>query len=203
MIPILQKIADKISFSFLNRNNSSSSVTKQKSENQTGDIINLKDQAVFSKNQVGGQTAHTIINNKTPDRRIKNADTIINTLKKYPIAAYRLHYSPNDTEVRNLVKEIDNILLKIGWNKIDPIQRLAGPALPNGVTIFMLKPSESFIELNNQLYQSLGNKGVEGQVLQDLDNIFKIHGWPAIELPKNIEGVVIFVGPNPTCESLT
>lgn len=151
---------------------------------------------IFSIGQTGGQTAHTIINNKTPKRSILNPEHIINTLKQYPVATYRLHYSTSDAEAYSLACEIDNILLKSGWEKIDPVQRLAGPSLPEGITIFMLKPSESFVELNNQLWQALGNKGVEGQVLQDVDNIFKVHGYPAIVLPENREGVVIFIGPN-------
>ncbi len=161
-------------------------------------IENVNGDVVLSQNQSGGITAHTVtINDKTKKRSInKSIDVIVNELKKYPIAAYRLHYSSSDPEATDLANDIDEILKKANWQRIDPIQRIAGPSLPKGVTIFMLKKAEPMVTLNNQLWTALNNKGVEGQILQDIDNIFKIHGWPPVELPNGRDGVVIFIGPN-------
>lgn len=154
---------------------------------------------VISQNQTGGITAHTVtINNKIPKRSLKNSiDSIVKELKKYPIAAYRIHYSPNDPETNELANDIDKTLIDAGWQRIDPIKRLGGPNLPKGITVYMLRPEEPMLALTNQLWSALGNKGVEGNVLTDMDNIFKIHGWSPIDLPPGRGGVVIFIGPNP------
>lgn len=149
-------------------------------------------------NPINSQIAHTIVNERIQKRSVENfIFSISDKLKEYPPATYRLHYSSSSTEDSQLANGIDKILKQSGWHALHPIQRLAGPQFPRGITIFMLKPEEPIITLLNELYRVMGNKGVAGNVLQDLDNIFKIHGWDPVNLPDNQKGTVIFIGPNP------
>ncbi len=156
----------------------------------TGDVV-------ISQNQQGGITAHTVIT-KPEKRSIKASSiTLIDELKKYPVATYRLHYSSYDLESVELANEIDAILQEANWQRIHPIIRMGGHAFQKGVTIFMLKKDQEILALTNQLWYALGNKGVKGEIQTDLDNIFKIDGWSPQELPNGKNGVVIFIGPNP------
>ena len=93
-------------------------------------------------NSPGGiQAGGNVTINGIPKRDIKNSvDTISKELIKYPTAAYRLHYSTNDQEATELANEIDQILIKAKWRRIDPVQRIGGPSFPKGVSIFMLNP---------------------------------------------------------------
>lgn len=176
-------------------------VEKGKVKAKTAAPISLKDikgDVVISQNQTGGITAHTVNINKPEKRNIKTSfESIFSELKKHPNAVYRLHYSTNDVESVDLANDIDRVLQEANWKRIHPITRVAGPSFPKGITIFMLNESEEAVTLFNQLWISLGNEGVEGQVCKDLDNIFKIHGYPPVELPKGTNGIVIFIGPNP------
>jgi len=158
--------------------------------------------SVTSYNQQGGITAHSvIINNKPKKRDVKNFSAgIIEELKKHPVATYRMHYSTTDTEASELAQQIDKILTDAKWEKINPIQKLGGPSLPAGIKIYMLNAQEPGITLNNQLWLALKKSGVEGEVLKDVDNIFKIHGWPAVDLPEGRQGIVMFIGQNPENE---
>ena len=162
-----------------------------KIKNVTGDVV-------VSQNQTGGITAHTVNINKAQKRSIANSiGEISHVLKQYPIAAYRLEYSSSDPENNSLALEIDKLLIGLKWQRFDPVMRIAGPQHTPGITIYMLKQAEPMITLANQLWIALGSKGVEGQIVTDLDNIFKIHGWPPKEIPLDRNGVVIIIGPNP------
>ena len=74
---------------------------------------------------------------------------------------------------------------------------MGGPQFPAGITLYMLKAENPMIALSNQLWTALGNKNVEGQVLTDIDNVFRVHGWSPVDLPEGMNGVVIVIGPNP------
>lgn len=152
---------------------------------------------ITSINQSGGITAHTV-NFKAPKRTIvPSMMEITDKLKTLPAGAYRLHYMSSDTEAANLAHEIDKVLATSGWRTIGPIQRIGGPQLPEGVTVYMIKHVDPSITLFNYIYRALEERGVQGEVLVDVDNVFKVHGWPPVELPAGMEGVVIFIGPNP------
>lgn len=143
--------------------------------------INIKDisgNVIVSEYQSGGITAHTLNVTSGLNKRILTSKikSIIEELKNKPVVAYRLHYSQGDDEVNALANEIDQILSNSSWKKIAPIQRLAGPNLPKGITIFMLKPEEPIITLSNLLWETLGGQGVEGQVLTDVHNVFTFYG---------------------------
>lgn len=155
--------------------------------------------SITSYKQSGGITAHTVnLHNRSPRRNLRSSmPVIVEELKKHPVAAYRLHYSPGDTEAHELANDIDRILTEANWQRCDPIQRVGGPTFPEGITVFMLKPVEPIVTFLNYLWEALGRKGLEGQVLQDVDNVFKVHGWPPIELPAGRHGAVVFIGPNP------
>lgn len=154
--------------------------------------------SITSINQSGGITAHTVNVNKPPKRTIVHSRMkIIEELKKFSAGAYRLHYMSSDTEAANLAHEIDEVLTASGWRKIDPIQRLGGPQLAEGVTVYIIKDVDPPRTLLNHIYHALGERGVQGELLVDVDNVFKVHGWPPVELPGGMEGVVIFIGPNP------
>lgn len=159
------------------------------------------DKTVFvtSYNQSGGITAQTVNVHSAPPKRILKPFLLEMTeeLKKYPPATYRMHYSTTDTESFNLANELDSFLASANWERINPIQRLGGPSLPSGITLFMLRAENPGVALANILWQALGNKGVESQILQGIDNVFKVHGWEAIDLRPDRQGVVIFVGPQP------
>ncbi|MDP2336966.1 MAG: hypothetical protein Q8N05_11075 [Bacteroidota bacterium] len=142
-------------------------------------VSNVTGDVVVSQNQTGGITAHTVNINKAQKRSIANSiGEISQALKQYPIAAYRLEYSSSDPENNSLALEIDKLLIGLNWQRFDPVIRIAGPQHTPGITIYMLKQAEPMITLANQLWIALGSKGVEGQIVTDLDNIFKIHGWP-------------------------
>lgn len=152
---------------------------------------------ITSFNQSGGITAHTV-NLKAPKRTIVHSMMeIIAELKKFPVGAYRLHYMSSDTEATNLANEIDEVLAASGWRKIDPIQRIGGPQLPEGVTVYMIKNVDPPVTLLNYIYRALGGRGVQGEVLVGVDNVFKVHGWSPVDLSAGMEGVVILIGPNP------
>lgn len=161
-------------------------------------VKNVSGDVVISQNQSGGITAHTVNINKASKRSISNSiSEIVQVLKNYPIAAYRLEYTNSDPEINNLAMDIDKMLIGLNWQRFDPIIRLAGPQHPPGIIIYSLKSAEPIISLANQLWTALGNKGVERQIVTDLDNIFKIHGWPPKEIPADRNGVVIIIGTNP------
>lgn len=165
-------------------------------------IQNISGNVVVSENQTGGITAHTVNINNVPKKRDLSSSYlgIIGELKKYPISAYRLHYAPGDPEANNLANQIDDILTKIGWQKIHPVQKIAGLNMEPGINIFILKGrgEETFLALANTLNRALENKGVKAMYGDNLSNIFQIGGWSApVELPEGRNGVVIFIGPNP------
>ncbi len=154
---------------------------------------------VTSHNQSGGITAQTVnVHNAPPKRTLKPfLLNIASELKNYPPSTCRLHYSMVDSESYNLARELEELLALANWECVHPIQRLGGTPLPTGITLFMLRPENPAVSLANMLFQAFGNKGVEGQVLQDIDNIFKVNGRDAIDLPPDRQGVVIFIGPQP------
>ena len=164
--------------------------------------INIQDisgDVTVSNNQSGGVTAHTVnITTGLHKRTLTEKKSyIIQELKKKPIAAYRLYYSPNDPEINAFASEINQILTESGWKEISPIKIMAGTSLPPGVTVVVLKPEEPMVTLIDQVWNALGHQGVTGQILPDVENVFTVRGWPPVELPQGMNGTVIFIGPNP------
>lgn len=154
---------------------------------------------VVSYNQSGGITAQNVTVHNQPQRRTitPSISEIAAHLKQYPPVTYRLHYSTNDPEASRLAAEIDSLLALAGWDAVHPIQRMGGPSFPSGITLFMIERVEAVVALADALWRAFGNQGVEGQVLQDVENVFRVQGWAPIDLPHGRHGAVIFVGPNP------
>lgn len=173
---------------------------KKEEENKPNESIsveNISGDVVISQNQSGGITAHTVNNYGTPKRSLtQHKNEIVTLMKQFPIATYRLEYSTSDIDSNNLAVQLDSILLELNWQRVHPIMRLGGPPFEPGVSIYTIKDTEPMASLANLLWQALGNKGVQRIVLTDVDNVFRVHGWPAQELPDNKQGVVIVIGPN-------
>lgn len=152
---------------------------------------------ITSYNQSGGITAHTVILNKVSNRTIaSSANEIVEHLKRYNPGVFRLHYYSSDTEAVALAKEIEEVLTRSLWRMIHPIIKHGGPQLPEGVTVFMIKNNNPPIVLLNSLYKALGGYGVQGEILFEVDNVFRVGGWDPVNLSSGEEGVVIYIGPN-------
>lgn len=76
---------------------------------------------VVSQHQMGGQTAHTIINNALPPRRLSNAvaQDLVNKLKNFPPRECQVLRVQGDGEVALLAKQIRDVLQQAGWTAQD------------------------------------------------------------------------------------
>lgn len=161
-------------------------------------INKVNGDVVISQNQSGGQTAHTIINNvEKPKRSIKSfEDSIITELRKHPKAAYRFYYNPGTAEVNNLVNELDKVLIQVGWRKVHPFQRLAGPPLPNGITIQFVKQNETNTALVIELMKIPGLE-VKANYVEGVSDVINIPGLPRDYEPiEGVSDILISIGPN-------
>ena len=152
---------------------------------------------VISQYQSGGQTAHTIINIEKPKRSIKGfEDQVLMELKKHPRAAYRFCYNSNYAEVNDLVKELDNVFIQAGWQKLNPLQRLSGPPFPEGITIQFVKQNETNTALVAELMKIPGLK-VEANYVEGVKDVLNIPGIAKDYQPiEGVSDILIIVGPS-------
>lgn len=104
---------------------------------------------IFSNNQMGGQTAHSIVNVGRQPRRISQAaaNALIADLRKRPSEQVKLTGLLGDTESTNLTEIIENILNAAGWTT--RISSGAFNSLPKNIVITINKKSEEFDILIN------------------------------------------------------
>jgi hypothetical protein len=140
----------------------------------------------------------TYINNGPAKRLIRgSSDSIIEALQKQPKGAYQLYYLTNDPEAYNLAIELDNTLVKAGWQTIPPILLINKPGL-KGITVYVSKEQEPMITFVNRLSNALGNRGVGvSMVSEEKLNQIAIN-WNQINvIPMNVPTALIFIGTNP------
>lgn len=150
------------------------------SENVFGSIKNIFQGNVqigniTSINQSGGQTAHTIINAKKPQRTIVNVQKeLTKKLKLFP-QDYEIKLSNGDSEIKNFANEIKKMFNDAGWNNISFEYNLAG-FYPNGITVGVKEPRE---------------------IAQFIANAFGSAGLRvSYERVPKAEVLTIFIGPN-------
>ena len=135
---------------------------------------------VTSINQQGGQTAHTIINQR-PQRRALDESSkqlIIDELKKLPSESFHIWLANGDPEADFIAKQLKEVLISAGWEEKGFIYKLAG-SYPEGIEIAIgqnLSPSQQ--TLADLLYR-IGKLNISGKKYDDVTE------------------VTIIVGPNP------
>lgn len=72
---------------------------------------------IVSQNQMGGQTAHTIINNSPPPRRLSDAVTqnLVAALRRFPPRKCEVLRVQGDGEASALARQIRTTLQEAGW----------------------------------------------------------------------------------------
>jgi hypothetical protein len=141
---------------------------------------------------------NTYINNGPVKRVLRNSsESIIKSLQKQPKGAYQLNYLTNDPEAYDLALQIDNILVKAGWQTIPPNLLLNKPGL-KGINIYVSKEQEPLVTFVNSLSSALGNRGIGVSIVTEtkLSQIFL--DWNDADIiPKDIPAALIFIGTNP------
>lgn len=168
-----------------------------KSENKNMSKVNIQDSNLTNSPVIVDSTVN--IETKLQKRTLKAyTSTISEALKTKPKAAFRLYYMSNDSEVSNIAGEIRNILLNLDWKEIDHVETTKWPFPDNlGITVLSLQNTEPFTTLLTQISIALNNENVAGKLLTDRENIFTVGNWPAIELPRDMNGIVILISSNP------
>ena len=154
---------------------------ENKTMSEVIDIINRIN--IVSINQTGGQTAHTIINNKPLQRSISLDDrnTIIQALRRFPPGNYKIILPVNDPEADVLAKQIQGILMQAGWNETGFHYKILPGNFPLGVKLEYGQVATPSGENLGQILYSLKTLDIKGGIYQDL--------------PREL--VQIVVGPNP------
>ncbi len=120
-------------------------------------------------NPIHSQVAHTIINQKTPQRTISSIrPKLIERLRLSP-QGYQIHLSSGDSEMEIFAREIDSVFKEGGWTSMGFTYRLAG-FYPSGTTIEVKEVTEINQFIANILHsiglKIIGNKTPDSKELR-------------------------------------
>lgn len=101
-----------------------------------GQVTISRGSIIFTKDQKGGQVAHSIINIGKQQRQISQAaaNELISNLRKYPSERVDIVALMSDAETINLAHLLDDILKHAGWQSNGASQAVFS-GLPKGVII--------------------------------------------------------------------
>lgn len=96
--------------------------------NTPNDLEKATKNIVISINQSGGQTAHTIVNERPSKREISagNQKRIIDELKKLPPSSFKIWLANGDPEADYISNQIKEVLIQAGWKEKGFVYKLAG-----------------------------------------------------------------------------
>jgi hypothetical protein len=134
--------------------------------------------AIVIKNNIGGQVAHTIINQKPLKRTFKpHKDLITSFLSQTAPYPYVIHILMNDMETSDLAIELKAIFDDAGWTEGSIIKGMGGH-YPAGITVTREKETVQSDNVLEAIFRT-GLKNVTGEEKKDVGKIG------------------IYIGPNP------
>lgn len=110
---------------------------------------------IYTKNQIGGQVAHSIVNVGKQPRQVSKAaaNALISELRNYPSETVDIVSLMGDTESFDLARILEDILKQAGWQSPGVSQAIFS-GVPKGVIIETAAEKTSIRVLGNWLHQA-------------------------------------------------